>query len=75
MPALGTISASAFTGAPALIGIGLRVLSTPFDALRHQYAVVVTLGLAPRSLVASARYERLLDAMEHATLGPLARRV
>lgn len=45
----------------------------PFDALRVQYASVVRAGLAQRSLLASGKLERALDALEKLTLGPLAR--
>lgn len=45
-----------------------------FDAVRHRYARAVTAGLTPRSLIASGRLERMLDALETMALGPLARR-
>ncbi len=45
----------------------------PFDALRFQYASAVVAGLARRSIVASGKLERALDAVEKLTLGPLAR--
>jgi len=48
--------------------------AAPFDAIRQHYASAVLAGLAPRSIVASARLERSVDAMESLFLGPLARR-
>jgi hypothetical protein len=45
----------------------------PFDTLRFQYASAVMAGLVPRSLLASGRMERTLDALEKLVLGPLAR--
>lgn len=48
-------------------------LCAPFDVAREQYAAAVRSGLAPRSLLASARNERALVAMEKISLGPLAR--
>uniref|UniRef100_E6PTE6 Uncharacterized protein n=1 Tax=mine drainage metagenome TaxID=410659 RepID=E6PTE6_9ZZZZ len=51
------------------------LLRAPFDAMRQQYASAVHAGLIERSLLASARFERKLGALERATLGPWARRV
>lgn len=48
-------------------------LSAPFEALRAQYAGAVQAGLAPRSLLASAEFERALDKLEKLCMGPLAR--
>ena len=45
----------------------------PFDAMRFQYARAVMAGLAPRSILASGKLERALDALEKLILGPLAR--
>jgi hypothetical protein len=45
----------------------------PFDALRFQYASAVKAGLLPRSILASARAEQLIDRLEKLILGPLAR--
>jgi len=45
----------------------------PFDALRFHYASAVMAGLVPRSLLDSARSERVIDTMEKLILGPLAR--
>jgi hypothetical protein len=41
--------------------------------MRHHYASGVVAGLIPRSIVASGRFERLLDSLESLVLGPLAR--
>ena len=45
----------------------------PFDALRFQYAGAVMAGLVQRSILASGKLERALDALENLILGPLAR--
>jgi len=55
------------------ISAGQGILAIPFDALRVQYASVVKAGLSQRSLLASGRLERTLDALEKLVLGPLAR--
>lgn len=49
-------------------------MALPFDMAREQYAKSVRAGLLERSLLASARFERRLKALEHATLGCMARR-
>jgi hypothetical protein len=49
-------------------------LCAPFDAIRSQHAGAVQAGFAPRSLLASAHFERSLDRLEKLCLGPLARR-
>ena len=51
------------------------LLRTPFDAMREQYAAAVRAGLVERSLLASARFERKLGALERTALGLWARRV
>ena len=50
------------------------VLAMPFDMAREHYAKAVRAGLIERSMLASARFEQQLNAFEHLTLGPLARR-
>lgn len=60
-------------GRTSPIGGGPGLLAMPFDALRLQYASVVRSGLAQRSLLASGKLERALDALEKLMLGPLAR--
>ena len=45
----------------------------PFAALRVQYASAVMAGLVQRSILASGRLERALDALEKLILGQLAR--
>ena len=45
----------------------------PFDAMRFQYAGAVMAGLAQRSILASGKWERALDALQRLILGPLAR--
>jgi hypothetical protein len=54
--------------------VGSEVLALPFDMAREQYAKSVRAGLLERSIIASARFERTLSAMEQATLGFMARR-
>jgi hypothetical protein len=56
------------------IAMAKPFLAAPFDALRHQHASAVMAGLASRSLLASARLERWVHALESVMLGPLARR-
>ena len=58
-----------------LVSAARSLLRTPFDAMREHYAAAVRAGLIERSLLASARFERKLGALEHAALGPWARRV
>lgn len=53
---------------------GGTLMNLPFDALRFQYAGAVAAGLAPRSLLASAKSERAIDLLEKLVLGPVARR-
>ena len=50
------------------------VLALPFDVAREQYAKSVRAGLVERSMIASARFERWLSALERLTLGAMARR-
>lgn len=52
---------------------GQAFLAMPFDALRFQYASAVKAGLVPRSILASAKAEQLIDRLEKLILGPLAR--
>lgn len=51
------------------------IQSLPFDLARDQYGMAVRLGLFKRSMLAWAKFERQLDLLEKATLGPWARRV
>ena len=50
-------------------------LAWPFEMARAHYAVAVRAGLVERSLLASARFDQTLTAMEHLALGPWARRL
>ena len=45
----------------------------PFDVAREQYAKSVRAGLVERSLIASARFEHAISALERFTLGGMAR--
>ena len=58
-----------------LVSAAKSLLRTPFDAMREQYAAAVRAGLVERSLLASARFEHKLGALERVTLGPWARRI
>lgn len=49
--------------------------SLPFDMAREQYGMAVQFGLVQRSLLGWAKFERRMDQLEKATLGPWARRV
>ncbi len=48
-------------------------MAWPFDIAREQYAQSVRWGWIERSLLASARFNQLLNALEKLTLGPFAR--
>jgi hypothetical protein len=50
-------------------------LGLPFDVLREHYAKAVRAGLIQESMLASRDLERVLAALEHASLGPWARSV
>jgi hypothetical protein len=52
-----------------------NLLTLPFDALRYQYGAAVSLGLVERSMLAGRDFERSVRALEHLSLGVLARRV
>lgn len=48
-------------------------MALPFDMAREQYAQSVRWGWTPRSLLASARFNQMLNALEKLMLGPFAR--
>jgi hypothetical protein len=48
-------------------------MALPFDMAREQYAQSVRWGWTPRSLLASARFNQMLNALEKLMLGPWAR--
>jgi hypothetical protein len=50
-------------------------LALPFDMARERYARAVHAGLIQNSMLGARDHERLLSALERATLGPWARRV
>lgn len=52
-----------------------RMLALPFDMARVHYATAVRAGIIEQSLIAGAKFERMLSSMEKATLGPWARQV
>lgn len=64
--------AESFTAAWAA---GKQVAALPFDALRASHASAVKAGLVPNSMLESRDFEHVVEALERATLGPLARRV
>ncbi|WP_342619158.1 hypothetical protein [Rhodoferax sp. GW822-FHT02A01] len=54
--------------------LGSDMLALPFDVAREQYAKSVRAGLVERSLIASARFEHTISALERLALGCMARR-
>lgn len=74
MVAASTILSVAPTVATDMARVGSEVLALPFDLARELYAKSVRAGLVERSLIASARFEQCISAMECFTLGFLARR-
>ena len=63
--------------APPEVMAGLQLvsatLSLPFDVMREQHAQGVHAGLMANSMLESRDFEKTIDALEHATLGPFAR--
>lgn len=57
----------------ALAKTNSNILALPFDVAREQYAKAVRAGLIERSLLASANFGRMMNALEKLTLGPWAR--
>lgn len=57
-----------------LMRVGSDFLALPFDMAREQYAKSVRAGLIERSMIASARFEQTVNALEQLSLGYLARR-
>ncbi len=51
----------------------IDLMAWPFDLARAQYAQSVRWGWTERSLLASARFNQMLVAMEKLMLGPWAR--
>jgi hypothetical protein len=47
----------------------------PYDMAREQYGMAVQMGVLQRSMLAWAKFERHIDRLEKATLGPWARQV
>lgn len=66
------------SGVPSVLAelarVNSEVLALPFDMAREQYAKSVRAGLVERSMIASARFEHAISALERLTLGGLARR-
>jgi 6-phosphogluconate dehydrogenase (decarboxylating) len=57
-----------------MMRVSSDVLALPFDMAREQYAKSVRAGLVERSMIASAKFEQALSALERFTLGGMARR-
>jgi hypothetical protein len=55
------------------LDVAQRRMAAPFDACRAMHAAAVQAGVAERSLLASAAFERRMDVLERTALGPLAR--
>ena len=53
--------------------VGSDVMALPFDMARAQYAQSVRAGLVERSMIASARFEHVISALERFMLGGMAR--
>lgn len=68
-------SRSSLEGLPDIERASVPLLALPFDAARVLYATGVRVGFIERSMLAWAKFERTLDALERLTLGPWARRV
>jgi hypothetical protein len=64
-------------GAAPEVMVGLQLVSAtlglPFDVMREQHAQGVHAGLMANSMLESRDFEKTIDALEHATLGPFAR--
>ena len=71
---ISEISASPRTNRIKSKSVARLSLYLPFDLARENYAMAVKAGLLERSLLASARFGRILHDLECATLGVLARR-
>ena len=73
--ALNTVPALSCETAKLFQRVAVAQFSAPFDTLRAQYAAAVEVGVIKRSMLASNRFEKMLDGLEKLTLGPLARQV
>jgi hypothetical protein len=58
----------------AMTRVGSEWMALPFDMAREQYAKSVRAGLVERSMIASAKFEHMVSALERFTLGGMARR-
>lgn len=70
-----TYSQSFFNAMSVMERAAMPLLALPFDMARALYAAAVQVGSIERSMLAWAKFERTLDALEKQTLGPWARRV
>lgn len=68
-------SPSFFKAMPVIERVAAPLLALPFDMARALYATAVHIGFIERSMLAWARFERAVDALEKLALGPWARRV
>jgi hypothetical protein len=51
------------------------LLGLPFDVAREHYARAVRFGFIQQSMLANAKFEQSIAALEKLTLGPWARQV
>ena len=77
---LSTLVERPSPGAASELAVALRdwrasAAAVPFDLARTEYAAGVQCGVIERSMLASAAFERGLDALERLTFGPFARAV
>ena len=68
------ISESPVTVHAKSMSLARVALYLPFDLARENYTMAVKAGLLKQSLLASAKFGRILHDLESATLGVLARR-
>jgi hypothetical protein len=61
------------TALSAMTRVSSEWMALPFDMAREQYAKSVRAGLVERSIIASARFEHAISALERFTLGCMAR--
>jgi hypothetical protein len=70
-----TNSPGFFKATPVVKRAAVPMLARPFDMARALYATGVHIGFIERSMLAWARFEATVDALEKLALGPWARRV
>jgi hypothetical protein len=70
-----TNAQDSFKATPVIERNAVPMLTLPFDMARALYASAVHIGAIERSMLAWARFEGTVDALEKLALGPWARRV